>query len=520
MRVVALTVSRVCAKSYGMRAFVLAVCVFSLGCPGRVIIEHIFGEPMILTLEDGVWAESTLLKISARRGEAGSSVVQVRNAGVGTLKLVSVTRTNGASVKVESDQPTDPVFELAVKDATFLEAGGVLSIPVTFRPPAGSDSEAATVELLFSGVHDGERRVALSLIGSVARSDCLTAMDVDFGRMNAGEERSAVISVSNPSGIEQSATLGPLEGEGAESFTVVRPAANQVVVAPRSTATIQVFHRPTSPGARQVLLTLRGNTGCPDLQLSLRGDAVAAPRLEVEPGLTLDFAAVPFFAGRHNLSVQQATVRNAGLGLLDFRGAPTVQALNPESRVDELCLGEVDVTSGACVPEAWWVFGLETNVSRAFPITVTVKNASGPKRWAVTFLTNDASRPEVQLIVTASPMVVPPCNYRFDPQTLTFGPVASGTSAVLTANICNLAPVQAAGDLCLIDSLRVVGDDAASFSVDPFLSNLSLRPGVCASIGVKASAAGRSGIRRALLEFAISDPSRVRVQLPVSFSVP
>lgn len=213
-------------------------------------------------------------------------------------------------------------------------------------------------------------------------------------------------------------------------------------------------------------------------------------------------------------------MRNAGLGLLDFRGTPSVQGLNPESRVDELCLGEIDVTSGACVPEAWWVFGLEANVSRAFPITVAVKDASGPKRWAVKFLTNDASRAEIQLIVTARPMVVPPCNYRFDPQTLTFGPVASGTSAVLTGNVCNLAPVQAAGDLCLIDSLRIVGDDAASFSVDPFLGNLSLRPGVCAPVSIKANASGRSGIRRALLEFAISDPSRSRVQLPVSFSVP
>lgn len=498
----------------------MAVCAFSLGCPGRVIIEQIFGEPMVLTLEDGVWAESTLLKISATRGEAGSAVVQVRNAGVGTLKLVSVTKTNGASVKVESDRPANPVFELAVKDATFLEAGGVLSIPVTFRAPAGSDSEAATVELLFSEVPEGERRVALSLIGSVERSGCLTAMDVDFGRINAGEERSAVISVSNPSGVEQSATIGPLVGEGAEYFTVVRPAANQVVVAPRSTVTIPVFHRPTTPGARQVFLTLRATPGCPDLRLSLRGESVAAPRLEVEPGLTLDFAAVPFFAGRHNLSVQQATVRNAGLGLLDFRGTPSVQALNPESRVDELCLGEVDVTSGACVPEAWWVFGLEANVSRAFPITVAVKDASGPRRWAVKFLTNDASRAEIQLIVTARPMVVPPCNYRFDPQTLTFGPVASGTSADLTGNVCNLAPVQAAGDLCLIDSLRIVGDDAGSFSVDPFLGNLSLRPGVCAPVSIKANASGRSGIRRALLEFAISDPSRSRVQLPVSFSVP
>lgn len=503
-----------------MRAFVLAVCAFSLGCPGRVIIEQNFGEPTVLTLEDDVWVQSTLLKIRTRRGEVGTARVRVTNASFGQLKLVSVTRTNGAPVKVESERPANPVFELDVKDASFIEAGASLEIPVTFRAPAGSDSEAATVELLFSGVLEGERRVALSLVGSVERTDCLTVMDVDFGRITAGEERSAVISVNNPSAIEQSATLGPLEGDGAEHFTVVRPAANQVVVAPRSTATIPVSHRPTSPGPRQVFLTLRANPGCPDLRLSLRGDAIAAPRLEVEPGLTLDFAAVPFFAGRHNLSVQQVTVRNAGLGLLDFRGAPSVQALNPESRVDELCLGEVDVASGACVPEAWWVFGLEASTSRAFPITVAVKDASGPRRWAVKFLTNDTSRPEVQLIVTASPMVVPPCNYRFDPQTLTFGPVVGGTSAVLTTNVCNLAPVQSAGDLCLLDSFRIVGDDAAWFAVDPFLINLALRPRMCAPITVKATAVGPRGIHRAFLEFAISEPSRSRVQLPVSFSVP
>ena len=505
-----------------MRAFALAVCAVALvGCPGPIIIDRFFGEPTVLTLQDGVWVQSTVLTIRTAPGQAGNSAVSVSNGGLGQLKLVSVTRTNGALVRVESERPSNPVFELDVKDATFIEAGKAVTIPVTFRAPAGSDSEAATVELLFSGVAEGERRIALSLIGSIERTDCLTAMDVDFGRITAGEERSAVISVSNPSTIEQSATLGPLEGDGAEHFAVVRPAANQVVVAPGSTLTIPVFHRPTAPGTRQVFLTLRANAGCPDVRLSLRGDSVAAPRFEVEPGLTMEFAAVPFFAGRHNLSVQQATVRNAGLGLLDFRGAPTVQALNPESRVDELCLGEVDVTSGACVPETWWVFGLEANVSRAFPITVTVKDALGPKRWAVRFLTNDASQPEVQLIVTARPMVVPPCNYRIDPQTLTFGPVVSGTSAVLTTTVCNLAPVQAAGDLCLIDSLRVVGDEAAWFSVDPFLGkSLAFRPGVCAPIAVKATGSGRSGIRRALLEFAISDPSRVRVQLPLSFSVP
>ncbi len=508
------------AKSYGMRAFVLAVCAFSFGCPGRVIIEQNFGEPTVLTMQDGVWAQSTLLRIRTSPGEVGRAGLRVTNAGVGLLKLVSVTRTNGAPVKVESERPANPVFELDVKDASFIEAGRSLEIPVTFRAPGGSDSEAATVELLFSGVFEGESRVAVSIVGAVERTDCLTAMDVDFGRITAGAEQAAVISVSNPSTIEQSATLGPLEGDGAEHFSVVRPAANQVVVAPGSTLTIPVFHRPTAPGTRQVFLTLRANAGCPDVRLSLRGDSVAAPRFEVEPGLTLDFAAVPFFAGRHNLSVQQVTVRNAGLGLLDFRGAPSVQALNPESRADELCLGEVDVTSGACVPEAWWVFGLEANVSRAFPITVAIKDASGPKRWAVKFLTNDLRRPEVQLIVTASPRVVPPCNYRVDPQTLTFGPVVGGTTAVLSANVCNLAPLQSAGDLCLLDSFRIVGDDAAWFAVDPFLLNLTLGPRLCAPIAVKATGAGRSGIRRALLEFAISDPSSSRVQLPVSFSVP
>jgi hypothetical protein len=130
------------------------------------------------------------------------------------------------------------------------------------------------------------------------------------------------------------------------------------------------------------------------------------------------------------------------------------------------------------------------------------------------------SRPEVQLIVTARPVVVPPCSSRFEPQALSFGPVAPGTSTVLTASVCNLAPVLAAGDVCLINSLRVVGDDASSFSLDPPLASVTVRPGACAPIAIKAFADGRSGIRDALLEFASSDPSRVRVQLPLSFSVP
>lgn len=507
-----------------MRTLVLAACAVALvGCPQPPIVDFIFGEPTILTLEEGVWAESTLLKIDARPGEVGTAVVQVRNVGIGTLKLVSATRTSGAPVRVESDQVADPVFEFALKDATFIEAGVTLPVPVTFRAPAGSDSAAATVELLFSNVPEGQRRLALSLIGTVGRVDCLTAMDVDFGRVAAGEERSASISVRNPSSAEQSVTLSQLVGDGVESFTVVRPAANQLVVAPNSTATIPLFYRPTVPGVQHGLLTLRGTGGCPDLRVSLRGEALPAPRLQVEPGLRLEVGAVPFFPGRQNLSVRHVTLSNTGLGRLDFFTTPVIEPLNPYSRVEELCLGEVDASTGACAFSNDWRNHFEPGESTTLALTVSLKDPnsdqSGLKAWRVRLFTNDATASEVQLTVTARPLLVSPCNYRVDPEQLAFGPISSGTSATLTGTICNLAPVTSGGDLCLLDSFRTVGESASSFSVDPASSSVSLRAGACLPFAVKASSAGLSGIRRGFLEFSISDPSRARVQIPLSFSV-
>lgn len=100
------------------------------------IIDFIFGEPAILTLEDGVWAESTLLKISARRGETGNSVVQVRNV-LGSRRVLAPRSSAAGRSGIRR-----AVLEFAISDSSRVR----VQLPVSFSVPSRSDSMDARVD--------------------------------------------------------------------------------------------------------------------------------------------------------------------------------------------------------------------------------------------------------------------------------------------------------------------------------------------------------------------------------------
>lgn len=400
------------------------------------------------------------------RGDVGRQAFTFENTSP-----VSRTLTVGAPIPQQAERDTFRLSADSPLGAVTLAPGEASTVTVEFQP---QEARAYSGALSVTLGRCPER--ALPLVGEGVDQVLTCApstLDLFFALPGQTTERTWTCRNRSFRAVTLS-DLGVFEGAvpstvfslpGGESALVVPPGLRGVdgVVTPGE-ATLRVRFTPTVLGPRTG--TLRAQTdlvGVPSLVVPLRGVG-GGPDVEVSPAPRLDLGPVGYFALATPPSYVEArlTVRNVGallnppirdanlkLGVPDGQGGFTrpywaVTALNANTDVAELCVGEVDAATGVCLddlsPTAYNPeVGLEARASASLslPLRVTPQRL-GSKAWEVQLFTNDPDEPVVTLTVTAEVLALPPCNARLTAPTLPFGLVAPGEKKELAFRLENL----------------------------------------------------------------------------------
>ncbi|MDX2009323.1 MAG: hypothetical protein SFW67_03985 [Myxococcaceae bacterium] len=249
----------------------------------------------------------------------------------------------------------------------------------------------------------------------------------------------------------------------------------------------------------------------PALSVPLRAVG-GGPAIEVVPWQILNVGRIEFFPGVGAAATGTLTVRNVGTApavpdsranlRLGARGAGppywTVTPKNEESALDEICVGAFDALSRTCLNDLPAgsrydpAVGLSTAGAdleiplRVQPKNLSVNSVSGDKAWEVVIFSNDPGLPELRTTVTARPVSVPPCEYTVTPQSLDFGTVSGLSPRSLSFQLCNVAPLTATANTCLVSNPIIEAGSSPVFSL-PFGSGgrRELRPQQCERIHVR-----------------------------------
>lgn len=320
------------------------------------------------------------------------------------------------------------------------------------------------------------------------------------------------------------------------------------------TSKVTLAFRPTVLGPRQGALV-----GNPDItaqsmvSVTLRGFG-GGPDIDVSPAGTLNFGRIAYFQGSNSFASRRITVRNVGtqptpadpaanlkLGAMGG-GRPywRVTPKNMQSQASEICVGAFDTMTNTCSDNLPVMgmgsydpsIGIQASGARAsldIPIRITPANttvgASGNKEWDVTFFSNDPDEPEVTVTVTARPVVLPPCNYSVTPLSLAYGVVTPPNNKDLSFQVCNLAPVTATGDICLVTNLDLEAGSDSIFSLPAgSMAEKELAPQECMTVITRAWPQGMLPANptnvTGAVAFNLSDPMRPqgRVQLTATLA--
>ena len=282
-------------------------------------------------------------------------------------------------------------------------------------------------------------------------------------------------------------------------------------------ASLGVRFSPTVSGPRAGTLRASAPTtsGAPSVVVPLRGEGGGAD-VAVTPSPTVDFGEVAYFplATPPSSAAMRLEVRNVGvlpspadvqanlkLGVPDglgFRRPYWQVTASNGAQVSELCIGDFDVTTGACLDdlspsEYDPSVGLEARASAVLSIPLHVTPVSlGQKAWTVELFTNDPDEPVVTLSVTANVVSLPPCNARVSVPALHFGVIEPGQQRELAVRIENLGTQP--GEACVVSGLaldpevgRPAGVPPVFSLVSPPQSSVRLQPGEVLEVPVRAA---------------------------------
>lgn len=321
----------------------------------------------------------------------------------------------------------------------------------------------------------------------------------NFGFVLPGRVKETSVTVTNLSMLP--VEISRVQLTGSAFFELVRPVTTLSVPAARrdsngglvgGTATIDLRFRPTVLGAQTSVLTASTSLSRPaQLTLPVTGFG-GGPSLHVD---SLDLGRVPFLPAAPPLT-STLELRNYGHNTtppdpafnLQLATPWTVRPVNPQSLVDELCVGTF--MAGQCVnapPGA--ATSLPPNTTGlSVPVRLALQNANtdamGLKAWDVTFTSNDPERPMVTVRVTVRPVQLPPCNFTLTPA-LDFGHVSEPLPKERVLRLCNTGV--ATSDRCLVSTVTTRG---AGFSIVDPPRDVELAPQECRSIVVRAAQPG------------------------------
>lgn len=344
--------------------------------------------------------------------------------------------------------------------------------------------ELGTVEAPFSASLSGRLRLAAGqareMTFTVAPTDTLSHMtrvsfrggiDCPIGSFLLTAESTGGVTVT-PGTLDFGAL--PLGGTRVLSLLLVNSASTPALVTratvrPSSTFAAN-FAQLEVPSGASVALSVQARAttagfvvGTLDLggpQFSTVVDLVVhggVPVARLEPA-SLDVALAPFFPDVPQASFveRRVVLRNAAANTLPASAnlrllEPTASVMALEGTSAELCVGEWD--GGACAlpqPLTSTFASLSGGESLVVPLRV-MPGGSGPRRWLVTFSTNDPVTPRPQLLVTATAARPDPCELTVTPPQLDLGVHAPGEGATAELTFENVG-----SSACVLDALRLM----------------------------------------------------------------
>lgn len=272
------------------------------------------------------------------------------------------------------------------------------------------------------------------------------------------------------------------------------------------TASVDVRFEPLQFGEHEASLRFLLAPGGQSVSARLRATCIG-PSLSVEPTV-LDLGTLSLATGGRVETSALLTVRNPGQGA-DLHVTFTV----PGNANGELCLGDcqggevrVPADGLAQVPVHFLAF------------------SAGPRRFDVRVTSDDSTRPEATVVVTANVVAQPACHVSVSPATLDFGTLTPAHARTLNARIENTG-----SDPCTVSSVDFAPEmpsrGAPVFALATPVSPVELAPGEALDLPVTAadpvSVPFLPGATDGVLQVALADaPAPATVGLHVTFDRP
>jgi hypothetical protein len=373
------------------------------------IVFHDDGEEQTTTEKlsgVGILGEATFAPQSLNFGDVG----------VGSSSSLGVTFTNTstvdpASVNISASQGPDAAsFGVSSIGNLDVAPGGTLTIQVTFRPESMGPHVASMVVTPCPSCTPQ----TVPMTGNGIAAD-LTALPspLAFGYVLPLTTVMQTVTVTNLG--TRAATISPVTFESGSSSAFTVAPTGTVVLAQNQTLAVTVSFTPPQTGTYQGALRIpTDDTGTPVMIVPLSGSG-GGPSITVNPN-PLGFPETAV-----GLSVEkQISIGDEGSG-------PTAQ----------LILSSVTITAGrftvqAPLPGTTIDNGHEVDI----PVTYT-PTVAGSDTATVTIQSNDPLHPTIQVPITGSAEVLPPCTFADRPPSLNFGSVATGTTVQLYFEIQN-----------------------------------------------------------------------------------
>jgi hypothetical protein len=223
------------------------------------------------------------------------------------------------------------------------------------------------------------------------------------------------------------------------------------------------------------------------------------PDIEIKPSTNINFGRIAYFAGTGSFGQRKLTVQNVGtlpsprdrkanlrLGKFDASTGEYVKPYwevtpaNATSALEEICVGVFDASTNTCASpndlRATGVgkydpfIGLEASgLSAVLDIPVRIiPNGIGLKEFNIKIFSNDPDEAEVTVKVSASAIVLPPCNISVTPSAINFGVISPPQTKDIGFTVRNLGTQPT--EVCLITNLEMGPEIGTPAMSDPLFS--------------------------------------------------
>jgi hypothetical protein len=214
-------------------------------------------------------------------GETKKLKLRVQNTGNGTLKLLELTKLEGAAVEVLPNliEPS-PVFEVAYAQGD-LTRGSTQEFDITFTPPLELDPAVTSrdhqVILNLALANAQKSSATITLKGVGVSGKCELPRELDFGAVARGDSVGREVVFSNAGPLNSTAYVGRISSNSGDdtAFSFVSNASQgDLTIAPGESRTATVNFSPTEIKDYQALVELRASDGCPHIMVRLVGTGV------------------------------------------------------------------------------------------------------------------------------------------------------------------------------------------------------------------------------------------------------